>query len=114
MFGKLSIKNPQFINSLDELLSLVTNKTDSTVNIKDLYFGQLWKKHLIENNKEKVTNMIINGPLGDKMKEVDKIANNYKKYIFSNLSKKEILININLLENIANEITIKNVIEKIK
>ncbi|MDE6182436.1 MAG: TnpV protein [Eubacteriales bacterium] len=112
MFGKLSITNPQFINSLDELLALVSNKVDSNITIENLYFGQVWKKYLIENNKEKVTNMIINGTLSNKIKEVDKIANIYKDYIFSNLSKGK--ININLLENIADELTIKNVIEKIK
>lgn len=112
MFGKLSITNPQFINTLDELLALVSNKADSNITIENLYFGQVWKKYLIENNKEKVTNMIINGTLSNKIKEVDMIANTYKDYIFNNLSKGK--ININLLENIADELTIKNVIEKIK
>lgn len=112
MFGKLSIANPQFINSLDELLALVSNKVDSNITIENLYFGQVWKKYLIENNKEEITNMIINATLSNKIKEVDKIANTYKNYIFNNLSKGK--INIKLLENIADELTIKNVIEKIK
>ncbi len=47
MFGKLSIIHPQFINSLDELLALVSNKVDSNINIENLYFGQVWKKYLI-------------------------------------------------------------------
>ncbi|MFR4987535.1 MAG: hypothetical protein ACLUCH_09090, partial [Lachnospirales bacterium] len=74
MFGKLSITNPKFINTLDELLDLVSNEKVSNINIGDLYFGQLWKKYLMENNKEKITDMIMAGNLSNKIKEVDSIA----------------------------------------
>lgn len=107
MFGKISIKNFKPITTLDELLALVPKKEE----VSDLYFGILWKNKLMENNKDKITNIILNGDLSNKIEYVNKIANYYNSYILENLKKYKFIISIDFLKNIANELTIKNIIE---
>ena len=107
MFGKISIKNFKPITTLDELLALVPKKEE----VSDLYFGILWKNNLMENNKDKIINIILNGDLSNKIEYVNKIANTYYSYILENLKKYKFIISIDFLKNIANELTIKNIIE---
>ena len=112
MIETISLLDFKLRKGLDAILYYASQEYENKKDIKDLHYGQIWKKYLIENNKEKIMDIIMKGSLNNKIREVDKIATDYKNNTLNDLIEKNKNENITILNNIAEEMTIKNIIEK--
>ncbi len=111
MMEIISLVDFKLKTGLDAVLYYASQEEENKKDIKNLHYGQIWKNYLIENNKEEMMNIIMNGALNSKIREVDKIATNYKNNTLTDLIEKNKNENSTILDNTAEEMTIKNIIE---
>ena len=111
MIQKISLLDFKLKTGLDAVLYYASQEEENKKDIKNLHYGQIWKNYLIENNKEKIMDIIMNGNLNTKIREIDKIAINYKNKVLNDLIEKNKNENSTILDNTAEEMTIKNIIE---
>lgn len=93
------------------------------INKDEIPYGVMWKEYLIENKNHEIVSLIMTGELGKRMIEIQQIAENYKQKIIDELLQKQPMpdssktleraSHLNNIYQIAEEMTIKDIVESI-
>ncbi len=93
------------------------------IELSQVPYGVMWKEYLTENKRHEITKLVMTGELNKKILEIQEMAENFKEKTIQQLLEKQPMPpsdktleranHLTQIHQIAEEMTIKEIIEKV-